>query len=71
MEFSVGMIIRDGLGIKTCGIKSKGQEKAEGKIQAWLLARCDLTDPTGALDKDGPSGFSWHIQWPTFTPPLW
>ena len=47
MEISVGMVIRDGLGIKACEIKRKKQDKAEGKN-----THC------GGKDTDGPSEYS-------------
>ena len=47
MEFSVGMIIRDGLGIKACEINRKKQDKAEGK-----------TTHCGGKDTDGPREYS-------------
>ena len=58
MEFSVGMIIRDGLRIKTCVIKSKGQNKAEGKFKLDHWPDVILADPTRALDEGGPSQLS-------------
>ena len=47
MEISVGMVIRDGLGIKACEIKRKKQDKAEGKN-----THC------GGKDTDGPREYS-------------
>ena len=53
MEISVGMVIRDGLGIKACEIKRKKQDKAEGKN-----THC------GGKDTDGPREYSlvWALE---------
>ena len=50
MEFSVGMFIRGGLRISTCGISGEETDKGRGKKSSWNAVQMNLADSVGALE---------------------